>query len=475
MNEADRDALGRLFQSQRDHRWAVATSTASERRNKLRALRRALVGRKDLLTRAMAADFGKHPAEVELTELAPTLLEINYAIRHLGSWMRPRRVPTPLLLTGTRGEIRYEPLGNVLIISPWNYHSYLLFSPLVAAMAAGNCVVIKPSEKVPATSAFCRQIIEDLFDPAEVAVVEGDAEVAQALLALPFDHIFFTGSTRVGRLVMRAAAEHLASVTLELGGKSPAVVDQSADQAQAALRIIWGKFINAGQSCVAPDYVLVHESRAEEFLRHASATLDRFYGPDAAAGDYPDLCRIVDQDAFRRLTELLSLARSQGAAVVRGGASVPEERLIPPTLLRGVTPDSAIMGEEVFGPILPVLSWRTLDEVVEIIRRGHPPLTIYPFTRDEAVTRRLFAATTSGAVVVNNTMVHLGNPSLPFGGVGPSGMGRYHGQAGFLTFSNERAVMRQGWFSFANLFLPPYTTGVRKRVDLLVRWLGSRW
>jgi len=447
----------RIFAAQQRNRWRVARSGARERSATLERLAAAIAAQRVGIATARYADFRKPAAEVELTEIHPVLAEIKVAARNLEAWMRPRPVRTPLLLAGTSSEVRSEPRGVVLILAPWNYAFSLVVAPLVAAVAAGNCAILKPSEKTPATSAFLKRFVAEVFDEAEVAVVEGGVEAAEALLALPFDHVFFTGGTRIGRTVMAAAARHLASVTLELGGKSPTIVDETADVRAAAERVVWGKFVNAGQTCVAPDYVLVHASRAAEFVAEAKRALDARYGPAgpgrAATADY---CRIVDAGHFARLADVLDRSVAAGAHVEAGGERDEGERYLAPTILSGVTFDSPMMEEEIFGPILPVLSYTDLDTALERLRALGKPLALYIFSRSEPAVEHILANTTAGGTAVNATMLQYGNPHLPFGGVGASGHGSYHGIHGFRTFSHERAVLRQRGPSLARFLFPPY-------------------
>jgi len=466
------EPLAALLARQHAHR-AAAPTTAAHRRMKLERLARGIAARRGEIAAALRADFGKPAAEVEITEVQPVLREIRHVRRHLARWMKPRRVGTPLILFGTRSEIRYEPKGAVLIIAPWNYPFYLALMPLVAAVAAGNSVVLKPSEKVPGTSAALARIVADAFDAREVAVVEGDAAVAAALVDLPFDHIFFTGSARTGRRVLAAAAAHLTPVTLELGGKSPAIVDASADVARAAERIVWGKFLNAGQTCVAPDYVYVHESVAPAFLAEAQRVLGTFYGAtEEARQQTPDYCRIVDPAGWERLLGLLDDAVRRGARVETGGKAVAQERYLSPTILSHVSADAAIMQEEIFGPLLPVLVYRALDEVLRFVASQGKPLALYLFSRDRAQIETVLGRTAAGGTVVNNTVVHLGNPYLPFGGVGESGSGSYHGRFGFVTFSHERAVLTQRRPDLIRLFFPPYGPRVRRMLAWVDRLLS---
>jgi aldehyde dehydrogenase (NAD+) len=473
-DEAQIARARRLFQLQRDARWRVAQSSAAERIARLRRLRTAILKHRQALYDGVWADFRKSAPEFEITEIQIVLGEIAHTIRHLRRWMRPRRVPSPPLLKGTAGRVRSEARGQVLVLAPWNYPFQLLVGPLVAAVAAGNVVILRPSEKVPATAAAIARIIADAFPEDEVAMVTGGVQAADALLELPWDHIFFTGSTAVGRKVMRAAAEHLASVTLELGGKSPAIVDRSANVAQAAERIVWGKMVNAGQTCVAPDYVLVHEADAPAFLAAARDTIARFYGTGQAARMSGDFARIVDRPAYDRLVRAMEETVAAGATVEAGGETDPEERYIAPTVLSGVREGMPIMREEIFGPILPVLTVRSMDEALAFVRARPKPLALYLFSRDRAVTERVLGGTTAGGTIVNHVICHLANPDLPFGGVGESGQGSYHGHHGFRAFSHERAVLHAGRWSLAPLYYPPYGPRMRRIANLMSRWM-ERW
>jgi len=358
--------------------------------------------------------------------------------------MKPQRVPTPLTLVGTHSAIHYEPRGVVLIIGPWNYPFQLVIAPLIAAIAAGNCVIVKPSELTAQTSRLLKSLLGEVFSEDEVAVVEGDHVITQELLALPFDHFFFTGSTRVGKIVAEAAARHLASTTLELGGKSPAVIDDSADLPSAAKRIVWGKFVNSGQTCIAPDYLMVSESRRPQLVEALKHSVAELYGAtDAERRASKDLCRIINTRNYDRLKKMLDDTVKSGARIELGGEVDPAERYIAPTILTNVSPDSAVMAEEIFGPILPILTYRHLDEVAPFITARDKPLALYVFGEDEHAVDAVIATTTAGGTCVNNTLIHFANHHLPFGGVGPSGTGNYHGFFGFKAFSHERAVLRR--------------------------------
>lgn len=463
--------LQRLFKLQQANRWIVAASTAAERAAKLNRLRRVILEHRNAVHEAMRDDFRKHRAEVDVTEIQPTLIELKHARANVSRWMVPVRANTPLVLTGTSSEIRYEPKGVVLIMAPWNYPFQLLLSPLIAAVAAGNCAILRPSEKVPKTAAILSRIVRESFDEAEVAcVTEPGIDMANELIAMPFDHVFFTGSVAVGRRVMAAAAANLAGVTLELGGKSPLVVDESADIERTAERAVWGKFINTGQTCVAPDYALVQATVLPAFVDAAKRKIAEFYGETEEAREAsPAYARIIDDASFQRLCSLLEKA---GGQVEIGGRLNAADRYIAPTLLTNVNENSPLMREEIFGPILPILSFGTLDEVPARINALGKPLAMYVFSRRPENVELMVRRTSSGGVVVNNVVIHLSNPYLPFGGVGESGQGSYHGWYGFRTFSHERSVMRQGWPSLGSNLYPPYGPKMERVVSLLRRFFS---
>ena len=457
------------FEKQRANRWKVAGTSAAERIVKLGRLKEAILQQRAQIQRAIYEDFSKNPTEVDVTEVFPAVAEIGHAMRHLSSWMRPHKVKTPLVLFGTRGEVRYEPKGVVLILSPWNYPFQLLITPLVAAIAAGNCVMLKPSAKVPHTSHFLKGFIQNLFPEDEVALIEGGHEIADALLEFPFDHIFFTGSPPIGKKVMAAAAKNLASVTLELGGKSPVVVDETADLKKAAERIVWAKFINAGQTCVAPDYLLIHRRVADDFVRQATRVIESRYGKEAEKR--PDYCRLISNEHHQGLQKVLEAALRAGAKLEVGGGQ-SDSRYLSPTILSNVTENSPIMKEEIFGPILPLLTYERLDEAIRVIQSRPKPLALYIFSREEKNVEQILRQTGAGGSCVNSLIIHLANPDLPFGGAGESGMGNYHGFFGFRTFSHERAVLHQGRIDSLRFFYPPYTRWVRTLIRLALRFLA---
>ena len=465
--------LSRVFDKQKANRWNLAQSSADDRIEKLIKLRKAILKKRGELHTAIYADFKKNPAETDITELYPTIAELNHTIKHLAEWMEPRRVSTPLALFGTSSKVKYEPRGQVLILSPWNYPFNLSMNPLIAAVAAGNCVVMKPSSKVPKTAAFLKDLLSGLFDESEVTVFNGGHDVSDALLELPFDHIFFTGSPRIGKKVMEAAAKNLSTVTLELGGKSPVIVDETANIQKAAERVIWGKFINAGQTCVAPDYLLIHESVEKEFIENAKKVLCKRYGScEADRCKDENFCRLVSQGHANSLKKILDETVKQGGKIAVGGEIDQETKYLAPTLVTSVTDSSPIMQQEIFGPILPIITFKTLDEVFEIILKRSKPLALYVFSEDKKRISKILGNTTSGGCCVNTAVLHLANPHLPFGGVGYSGMGNYHGEYGFRNLSHERAVLTQGKLDLLQLFYPPYTKTVRKLIYTFIKYLA---
>jgi aldehyde dehydrogenase (NAD+) len=426
-----------LMQRQRDFFQSGATRSLAFRRAQLEKLLAALNEFETPLLAALKADLGKSKFQGYASESGLVQSEIRHALKHLARWSRPQRKATPWFVTPARGWVQAEPYGVALILGPWNYPVQLLLAPLVAALAAGNCVVLKPSELAPSTAAVVADLVQKTFAPEFVFAANGGPEVAETLLGIKFNKIFFTGSTRVGRLVMSAAAQHLTPITLELGGKCPAIVGADAPIELAARRIAWGKFLNAGQTCVAPDFVLVERSVRAQFVTALQAAIQKFYGPDP--GTSPDYGRIVNQRHFERLVSYLPNGK-----VIHGGATDAATRFIAPTVLSEVNWESPVMQEEIFGPILPVLEFDHLDEVVERLRNRPTPLALYVFTRDRAVEMRVLNEIRSGGACINDVVSHMVGTGLPFGGLGESGLGAYHGVAGFAAFSHQRAVLRRG-------------------------------
>ena len=418
----------------------------------LKGLDRMLKESADELVAALKEDLGRPAPESFLTEIDFVAAEVRGLRKHLRSWLRPKRVHTPPHLQPAKSFLLREPLGLVLVIGPFNYPVQLTLAPLAGALACGNAVIVKPSESSPATSATLARLLGEYLDTDAVAVVEGGPDETEALLEQRFDHVFFTGSARVGRIVARAAAEHLTPVTLELGGKSPAVVEPGIDLVAAARRIVWGKFMNAGQTCIAPDYVIAVDGTAPELERHLSEAVREMYGH--APADSPDYGRIVDERAFDRLLGYLGEGR-----LVCGGGHNREDRYIAPTVLADVDPDSPVMTEEIFGPVLPIMSVDTIDEAIEMIRAHEKPLALYAFTSSASTRRKLLTRTASGAVGFNVPMAHVDVPGLPFGGVGHSGIGAYHGRQSIETFSHAKAVLDKPLMpDTMRVAYPPFTS-----------------
>jgi len=452
---------------------ALGAASVAARRQRLARLEAWLLRNREAVQQALHQDFRKPTAETDLTELWPSLTELRHTRRHLRRWLARRRVGAPLPLLGTRSWVQLEPKGVVLIIAPWNYPFYLALDPLVSALAAGNAVVLKPAEQTPATSALLRRLAQELFPPEEVLVVEGGQEAATALLALPFDHIFFTGSPAVGKVVMRAAAEHLSGLTLELGGKSPAIVDDTADLRDAAQKLVWGKFLNAGQTCVAPDYLLVQASVRDQLVQAMREVLARYYNPDGlGVQQSPDLARIVNARHYARVAGLLADAQARGATLACGGHLDPRDSFIEPTILLDVPAGATILEEEIFGPLLPVLTFTTLAEAAAYVNARPKPLAQYVFSGSAANQRYLLGSIAAGGAAVNETILQLAHPGLPFGGVGNSGLGKAHGYAGLVAFSNEKAVLKQR-VGLTNLrtFYPPYSSRTQRLLGWLLRYL----
>ncbi|PEN14775.1 aldehyde dehydrogenase family protein [Longibacter salinarum] len=470
---ADPKRLKNLFQRQKEHHLTVRQSTAAERKAKIQRIRDGIRARRQDIRDALYADFQKAPEEADLTEVKAVMDEASFAIKHIDSWMASESASTPPLLMGTSSEIRYEPKGVVLIISPWNYPFNLTLGPLIAAIAAGNSVIVKPSEYTPHSSRVMREMIEELFDEREVALVEGAVETSQALLDLPFDHIYFTGSPEVGKIVMRAAAEHLSSVTLELGGKSPAIVDATADVDDAAAKIAWGKFTNTGQTCIAPDYALVHESRHDAFLKRITHYISEYYGQtDEQRRTTPDYARLVNEKHFSRVQSLLTDAVQSGATVITGGQTDADAQYIAPTVLSDIPSESRIMDEEIFGPILPVVPFSDLNSAIDRINEKPNPLALYLFTRDEAAEHSILSRTHAGGTCINEVLLHYMNPHIPFGGNGHSGIGMGHGKYAFREFSHARSVLRRSYGSKLMRYIyPPYGSLSRRMIDAALKYL----
>lgn len=449
-----------IISRQREYFNSGTTRSLSFRLDALKKLQKALQDNDQLICDALKQDLNKAPMETYMCETGMVLEELRYHIKHLARWMKPKRVKTPLAQFKAKSFVSPEPYGLALIIAPWNYPVQLCLSPLVGAISGGNCAIVKPSAYAPASSAAIAKIIGDIFPPEYVAVVEGGRAENQALLEQKFDYIFFTGSVAVGKVVMEAAAKHLTPVTLELGGKSPVIVDKTADIRLAAKRIAFGKVLNAGQTCVEPDYAFVHRDVKEQFYAAYKAALAEFF-PD---GDMSGMVTIISPKHFDRVSRLL-----EGQNAVIGGESDPQRRFVAPTLLDGVSPDSPVMQEEIFGPILPVMSYTDLDQVIDFIRSRPKPLALYLFTGDKAVEDRILNSCSFGGSCINDTIIHLATCHMPFGGVGASGMGSYHGKQSFDTFTHYRSIVKKAtWIDLPMRYLP-YSDKKLKMVKMFMK------
>lgn len=440
-----------------------------QRVDDLRRLRAAFKARLPSMVEALQQDFGQRSRhESLLTDGMTVLGDIDHALSHLRGWMRPQRRPTHWLFWPGRSEVQFQPLGVIGVISPWNYPVNLALMPLVAAIAAGNHVFLKPSEHTPATSRWLRELLAEVFPAERVAVALGGPEVAAGFSALPFDHLFFTGSTAVGRRVMAAAAQHLTPVTLELGGKSPAIVAEGYPVATAAARIATGKWLNGGQTCIAPDYLLVPEAGLQPLIAALRQEVQSRYADIGLSADYT---RIINDAQYQRLCKLRQDARDRGLQVLELAEIDPQladaERIVAPTLVINPSDEAAIMQEEIFGPLLPVKTYRDLDQAIDYINQHDRPLALYHFDHDRRRTQQVLQRTVAGGVTVNDCVLHIAQHALPFGGVGPSGMGHYHGREGFLTFSKQKAIYYQSRLSSMALFKPPY----KGLADFLVKFL----
>lgn len=458
--EEIRDRVQTLLYQQRAFFSTQQTRSIDFRLTQLKALKQAILNSQKDIVAAIHADLDKPEFEAYLTEIGVTQ-EIDYAIKHLRTWAKPQKVSTSLTTFPSSAQIRSEPLGVVLIISPWNYPFQLMIAPLVGAIAAGNCALLKPSELAPHTSQIISQIIQATFAPNYIAVVEGGIEVSQALLEERFDHIFFTGGTAIGKVIMVAAAQHLTPVTLELGGKSPCIVDQDVHLEHTARRIVWGKFLNAGQTCVAPDYLLVDRQIKPALLAALQKTTREFYGNDPSQS--PDYGRIISPRHFSRLADLL-----QGK-ILMGGETKAEERYIAPTLIDQVEWTDAIMQDEIFGPILPILEYDDLGEAIAQINARPKPLALYLFSKNKQVQNRVLQETSSGGVAINETIMQIAPHALPFGGVGSSGTGSYHGKFSFDTFSHRKSIFYKPFWLDIKLRYAPYAG----KIEWVKRLMGK--
>ena len=457
-----------IFNAQKANQFNVGNTTYKARIAKLKALKQAIaVDYKQRIREALYADFKKPFLETDLTEIYPVISEIKYVSSELKGWMARQKVDTPLQLLGSSSWIKYEPKGVCLIISPWNFPLNLTLGPLVSAIAAGNTVIIKPSELTPHTTQVMSELISELFPENEIALVKGEVDVSTELLKLPFNHIFFTGSPHVGKIVMQAAAKHLTSVTLELGGKSPAIITPSANLKAAAQRVAWGKFVNNGQTCIAPDYIYIEAGLKAEFIAEFKIAVQSFYDKAENSESY---ARIVNDKHFNRLKNYINQAQKDDATIELGGHTTDLDNFIEPTVISNLAEDSVLFQEEIFGPILPVKTYTDIHEVITYVNANEKPLALYIYGKDKKETQFIINNTRAGSTCINTNVLQYSNHYLPFGGSNNSGIGKAHGYFGFQEFSNMRSVLKQHTKGSIEFLFPPYTNFKQKLVDFTLKW-----
>ncbi len=470
--EVDVVRIARIRDAQQTKSIELRAEPLSNRKKRLKKLNDWIFANREKIKQAVHQDFRKPLLEVDTSEIYPVVAEIRHALANLDSWCEPKKIDAPLTYLGTRAEVRFEPKGVCLIIAPWNFPFNLCIGPLVSCLAAGNTAIVKPSELTPHTSILIKEMIAQIFDENVVAVVEGGTNVSTYLLGLKLDHIFFTGSPDVGKIVMKAAASNLTSVTLELGGKSPTIIDATANLADAAKRIAFGKFLNNGQTCIAPDYVLIEEKIKDKFIEALKNQVRQLFGEQNSITEKsPNYSRIVNDRHFKRINQLIQDALQKGAKLDMQGEVNEHTNFIHPMILSDVSKDARIMEEEIFGPVLPIITFNATDEVIHFINSKPKPLALYIFSTSRKFKESILSKTSAGSVVINDCVLQFTHPNLPFGGVNNSGLGKSHGHYGFMAFSNEKPVLRQKrGFSSLYFLYPPYTSGMKKIVDLLLRW-----
>lgn len=459
----------RIFKMQMARHYEIGKRPLKERRKDLKRLLDAVLAHKGDIAEAVAKDLRKPALESDFSEVYPVVSEIRHNMKHLEDWAARKSYRTPMALFGTRSWLQPEPKGVVLIVSPWNFPFNLTLGPLASALAAGNCAILKPSESTPHSSALMAKIISEVFEPDHVALIEGEADVSAHLTSLPFHHIFFTGGPAIGKKVMAAAAQHLTSVTLELGGKSPAIVDSSAPIEETARKLVFGRCINSGQVCVAVDYVLAEKSISDKLLNAMHEQIGHFYGrPEESA----DLSAIVHEKHFDHLVALLDDAKSKGAVVEAGGVHDKSRLFFSPTILSHVSPDMRVMQEEIFGPILPVMTWSSKEEAIAQVHELERPLAYYIFSKRKSNIKFFLENSRAGSTAINEVFLQFGHPDLPFGGVNFSGIGKAHGEFGFREFSNYRSYLKKSLpFGASKFIMPPYGKLGKRIMGLLIKWL----
>lgn len=468
---SDFTSINEIFQLQQKNKKNINSTSASERKEKLEKLLTAIIENQKLLTEAASKDLSRTEIETKIIEIFPLVSEIRYLKRNLKRWLKPKYSIPPITLLGSSGKIEYTPKGQILIISPWNYPILLTLAPVAMAIAAGNCIIVKPSEFCPNLSDIMKNILSEIFNDDEVTVIKGTIKEGKYLISLPFDHIYFTGSSKVGKEIALAAAKNFTSATLELGGKSPAIISNDADFEEAASKIVWGKFINCGQTCIAPDYVLVPSNKVEVFIEQVRNKIEIYYGPLLVILRNSDYGKIITEKHAERLIALINDALSKGAVAETPFNSDSAKRFISPIILSGVNVEMNIMKEEIFGPVLPVISYDSFSELLDVLDKNGNPLSSYIFSHDKEFINRVKKYIVPGSLVINNVVVQYANYKLPFGGVKSSGLGKSHGFYGFKAFSNELPVMNQITPTSAKLLYPPYTNAKQKLIDLMIKYL----
>jgi aldehyde dehydrogenase (NAD+) len=466
------DIINHVFNLQKANQQKVNQSSSNERIAKLKKISKWILANKERIRAAHYLDFKKPPPEVDLQEIYVTKIEINKAIHQLKKWMGRHKVLPILQLINTQGWIQYEPKGLVLIISPWNFPFMLAVTPVVSAIAAGNCIVLKPSEISQNTSALINEMFNELFPENEVAVIIGGREITQLLLKKPFNHIYFTGSSAVGKINMKAAAENLASVTLELGGKNPVIIDETADLDDTAKKIVWGKFLNGGQTCVAPDYAYVHESICDKFFKIVTEKLEIAY-KELKDNDKNNrnFTHIINDHHYSRLKMLYDDALKNGATTIAGGNFDSKDRYMAPTILSNVKIDSLLMQEEIFGPLLPVFQYQNINQVLEYLQGKEKPLALYVFSRSRKNVKYILRNTAAGGTCINDVVIQFFHLNLPFGGVNHSGFGKSHGFYGFKSFSNERGIIKSNRYNPLKFIYPPFNQFKLKLIKFMLKYL----
>lgn len=466
------EKISRIFEMQKNNLQSLKNISVKDRIKKLKNLKKELFNHRENLQKAIFLDFKKPYVETDISEIYPTISEINHTKNHLADWAKDLEVDTPITLMGSSSFVRYEPKGNCLIITPWNYPIFLSLSPIISAIAAGNAVILKPSEFTPNTNKALEVLLGDVFKENEVVVINGDYIVSTELLKLKFNHIHFTGSPAVGKIIMTAAAKNLSSCTLELGGKSPAIIDKSANLKNAASKIVWAKYLNEGQTCIAPDYILVEKSIKQGFIELLIQEIKKKYGENSEKiKQSNNLCRIINKKQFNRLKNLIQEAIYKNAKLEFGNEFSEEDNYICPTILSDVSLETKLLQEEIFGPIMPIVTFNEIEDAISIINSKEKALSLYIFSKTNKNIEKVLMQTSSGGVCINEILLHILNPNLPFGGINNSGIGKSHGKWGFIDFSNEKSVLKQHFsFSATKLLYPPYTKWTKKIIELTMKW-----